>query len=157
MWAAGRDVGVHIRASAYYDSVDETYRYSYALENRSRGPARVTTFALLGCATGLKDELERPDNWNGFFCGNRPDVMGWMIWEKEPAEGLFGYATKPGAWLAPMKFKSKSPPGKVRWLVQTASERAVYFPIPCDPSPEPPLSGTIVGPAGSVPLAPGGR
>ncbi len=153
----GRKVSVRIRASAYYDSVDEEYCYSYALENRSKGPARVTSLTLMGCATDVQDEFEAPEKWNGYVCGSSPGVQGWIIWEKEPAEGRFGYATKPGAWLAPMKFKSRARPGRVRWLARMATDKSFPNTMPCSPSEldasvEGSLSGTIMGP---VPSAPG--
>lgn len=158
-WIAGKDVAVLIRASAYYDSVGEQYCYSYTLENQSKGDARVTRLALLGCDTGLKDEMQSPEKWNGFICGNRPGEMGWFIWEKDPTEGLFGHAVKPGARLEPMTFKTRAPVGRVRWIAQAETDKGFIYVDPCTDQGDPigSASGTIAGPVSSPSPTPTGR
>ena len=155
VWLAGLRVGARIRSSAYYDSVDEKYCYSYILENCSKGRERIVSLSLMGCDPGLKDESENPEKWNGFFCGDRPGMMGWQIWEKDLSEGFYGACLKPGAVLSPLKFKTKAPPGRVQWAAQTTTHTDlsnIGFPCPGSRGPNlgAVISGTIMGPAGSA-------
>ena len=156
-----RDAEVRVRGSAYFDSVARKYRYSYDIENRSRGGERITGFAMLGCAVEAVDgnttrmELdysEYPPYWNGFAgCGGRRDVFGLIPWEPDSA-GLFSRTIRPGGRLTPVRFLSRFPPGTVRWVVQTAAQDTfTYLMTPCSSSDSGPLealplSGTIVGP-----------
>jgi TonB family protein len=160
----GQNSEVRVRGSAHYDSVAQKYRYSYEVENRSADGARVAGFAMLGCAVEDVDakhntvrlELELnevPQHWNSFVgCGSRRDVLGWIPTEPDSTGRLFARTIKPGGRLLPMRFFSKFPPGRVRWVAQTAKQDtfAVLW-KPCGSSStrtleELPLSGMIVGP-----------
>jgi hypothetical protein len=127
---------VRLRTSVYYDSVTTRYRYTYELQNRSSDASRVIGFALIGAVTVVQprptytevvvQERGRPAHWNAFLgCGGRRDVLGWMIWEMDPKGSLFGHAVKPGRYLEPMSFESPLPPGRVRWVADTARSSEV--------------------------------
>lgn len=126
-----RRAAVSLRASVTYDSATAKYRYTYDLRNRSNNSARVVGFALLGTVTEIRprstytqlavEERGRPAHWNMHVgCGGRRDVLGWMIWELDSNGSLFGHAVKPGRSLEPMMFDSPFPPGRVRWVAETA-------------------------------------
>jgi len=159
------DVGsASLHVSVTYDSVTANYRYSYFLRNRSAGETRVIAFALLGASDQVFTAPDprftswQPPEWQGNWtlqteCGERRDALVWMIWNADPRTGSqFDFALAPDRLFEPAVLRSRFPPGKIRWAVQTAtgrdSESAL---VPCRPGAKTrwetlPLTGTTVGP-----------
>src|SRR5438093_7340983 len=105
-----------IEASARFDSVTSLYTYAYRLENHGRQNL-IAAFALMPLVGEIED-LGAPPGWNCFIgCGGRYDVVGGMAWN-DGGSDLRAQMIQPGELLDGFAFKSRHPPGRIRWFAQ---------------------------------------